>query len=83
MDFSFSKHAKERIHDRGLSQKIVSKTINTPDRILQKSECKQVFQKIVKENESTYLYRVFVNICKQPPLIITAYKTSKVDKYEY
>jgi len=28
------------------------------------------------------MLRVFVNRCKEPDLIITAYKTTKIDKYE-
>jgi hypothetical protein len=40
-------------------------------------------QKLIKEGNLKYLYRVFVNICKQPDLVITAYKTSKIEKYEY
>lgn len=83
MNFTFSKHARERINDRGLKHNIISTVLSNPDHIVQESDCKQVFQKRVKENESTFLYRVFINICKQPPLVITAYKTSKVDKYEH
>ena len=41
-----------------------------------------VYQELVIENNISYLYRVFVNTTKQPPMIITAYKTSKVNKYE-
>lgn len=36
---------------------------------------------MVLENNKTYLIRVFVNEAKTPPLIITAYKTSKIQKY--
>jgi len=28
------------------------------------------------------LYRIFVNVCKTPALIITGYRTSKIEKYE-
>lgn len=83
MEFKFSKHAKERINDRGLDYNTVLKVLNSPDHILQESDCKKIYQKIVSKNELTYLYRIFVNIYKQPPLVITAYKTSKIDKYEY
>lgn len=37
----------------------------------------------MKENDKFYLYRVYLNICKIPPLVITAYKTSKIEKYGY
>ena len=40
-----------------------------------------VYQNTILENNKTYLIRVFVNQHKTPPLIITAYKTSKIQKY--
>lgn len=53
MDLSFSKHAKERINDRGLSHKMISQTINESDDILQESDCKQIFQKRVEETKTS------------------------------
>jgi hypothetical protein len=41
-----------------------------------------VYQKIFLENNKPYLYRVFVNAGKISALVITAYKTSKTEKYE-
>jgi len=35
----------------------------------------------LNENSNNYLYRVFVNELKKPSVIITVYKTSKIDKY--
>jgi hypothetical protein len=81
MDFSL--HTKERIQDRRLNLETIVSVLEQPDAVLQESDCKQIFHKIIKEGGSKYLYRIFLNICKQPPLVITAYKTSKIDKYEY
>lgn len=83
MDFIYSKHAAERIKDRHLDKEIIRMVLDHPDSILTHTECKHIFQKLVKEDETKYLYRIFVNICKQPNVVITAYKTSKIDKYEY
>jgi hypothetical protein len=41
-----------------------------------------VYQILVIKNNISYLYRVSINTIKQPPMVITAYKTSKVNKYE-
>ncbi len=80
---AFSKHAVERIKDRHLDKETINFVLDEPDSILPGSECKQVYQKLVKEEDSTYLYRIFVNTCKESNVVITAYKTSKIDKYEY
>ncbi|WP_170864226.1 hypothetical protein [Fodinibius roseus] len=57
---------KKRIKDRGLNPQTINSIIEQPDAVLQESDCKKIFQKIIKEKESKYLYRIFINICKQP-----------------
>jgi hypothetical protein len=83
MDFKFSKHALERIEARHLDKKNLLSVLNDPDAIVTKTGCKIIYQKKIQEEDSKYLYRIFVNICKDPNLVITAYKTSKIDKYEH
>ena len=61
---------------------LIEEVLNTPDKVIINSKGVDVYQKLVIENNISYLYRVFVNITKQPAMIITAYKTSKVNKYE-
>lgn len=41
----------------------------------------EVYQSIFRENGQEYLLRVFVNSEKNPPLVVTVYKTSKIKKY--
>ncbi|MGI8635468.1 MAG: hypothetical protein ACR2KZ_08700 [Segetibacter sp.] len=41
-----------------------------------------VNQKVIEINKRSYLFRVFINENKQPPLAVTVYKTSKIDKYD-
>ena len=40
-----------------------------------------IYQSIIKEDNQMFLLRVFVNIDKQPNVIITLYKTTKISKY--
>ncbi|MBK6346003.1 MAG: DUF4258 domain-containing protein [Bacteroidales bacterium] len=82
MEFLFSKHALEQIHYRRLSLESVENVLYSPDVVIPDIEGVVVYQKLVVENNKSYLYRVFVNKLKTPPLIITAYKTSKTEKYE-
>jgi hypothetical protein len=82
MKYVFSKHADEQITKRNISRTIVDNVIANPGKIIMYDNCTKVFQSIIDEKENKYLYRVFVNICKNPALIITAYKTSKIEKYE-
>ncbi|WP_395053178.1 DUF4258 domain-containing protein [Flavobacterium sp.] len=77
MQFDFSLHSLEQIELRSISKEIVEFVINNPDDILLDSDNQQIFQKIV----DNYLYRVFVNNDKNPSLIKTVYRTSKITKY--
>ena len=54
--------------------------INNPDVIIRQDEEIEVYQGL--NFDRTYLYRIFVNTLKEPKLIVTAYKTSKIDKYD-
>ena len=79
----FSNHALERIENRNISKEIVLKIIDSPDSVSLQNDSVVVYSKIVEIDSKTYLYRVFVNSEKIPPLIITAYRTSKFEKHGY
>jgi len=40
-----------------------------------------VYQSVINEKGKNYLIRIFVNLQKQQPLVVTVYKTSKIEKY--
>lgn len=79
----FSNHALQRMENRNISKEIVLKVIDTPDSVSLQNDSVAVYSKIVEIDSKTYLYRVFVNSEKIPTLIITAYRTSKFEKYGY
>ncbi len=81
MEYVFSNHALIRMKSRSISSDIVLEVIIHADSISIQDESITVYSKLVEENTKPYLYRVFVNKEKNPPLIITAYKTSKIEKY--
>ena len=84
MNPQFSKHAEEQIIQRSLSKKKIIETIKFPDNIIsQENDKVKIYSKLINETEKLYLYRVFINTVKEPMLIITAYKTSKISKYGY
>jgi hypothetical protein len=82
MNFVYSQHALEQIELRGLAKSILDEVLNAPSTIVKQDDVVTVYQKLVIEEDKIYLYRVFVNLVKNPPLVITAYKTSKTNKYE-
>ena len=82
MNYLISKHAEIQLKRRGIAKKTVSEVISNPDTKTNIDADLVVYQKQMEEGDRNYLFRVFVNTNKTPPLVVTAYKTTKIDKYE-
>ncbi|KOH43191.1 hypothetical protein NC99_40150 [Sunxiuqinia dokdonensis] len=67
---------------RDISKEAVLLVVAHPDAVLEQQGV-SIYSKLVVENSKTYLYRVFINFKKSPALVITVYKTSKLEKYGY
>lgn len=83
MKFEYSLHALERMKARGILTEDVKEILDNFDIKESQDFTITVFSKIMKKNNKLYLYRVFVNETKQPPVVITVYKTTKIEKYGY
>ncbi len=69
---------------RGISKDEVSMVLQSPNQVIFDSEISEivVYQSIFKNLQGqNYLIRVFVNRTKNPKLVVTVYKTSKILKY--
>lgn len=58
----------------------IEDALTTPLNIIQEDGLR-VYQKLYHENKKPYLLRIFVNEKNKPPLVVTAYRTSKINKY--
>jgi SOS response regulatory protein OraA/RecX len=68
MKYRYSSHSLEQLQRRQINKIIVDEVLNDPDKIEVLEKCTKVFQKKFVDNKKTYLYRVFVNICKDPQI---------------
>ncbi len=75
--FTFSDHAVTEMQRRGISKDIVLKCMDEDAQVYPVRKGRVVSQKIIGK----YLYRVFVDIDTDPAVIVTTYRTSKVEKY--
>jgi len=80
MEFSFSQHAMEQMSRRRISEEVVKRAIDSPDLIIQE-ENYVVYQKMEESGAGKFLIRIFLNTSKNPPMVITVYRTSKISKY--
>ena len=76
----FSLHFIEQMQLRNISLEAVEDVLNNPQHITTEDDL-TVYQKLVYINSKQYLLRIFVNERKQPPVVVTGYQTSKVNKY--
>ena len=83
MEFEFSKHSFDQMGHRNISKELVLSILLRPDSKVDLDDTTRIYSKLVKEGPNNYLYRVFVNYVKDPLIIITVYKTSKIGKYGY
>jgi hypothetical protein len=83
MDFIFSKHAEEQMLRRNISKEAVAVVVSHPEQKITDSENPDitVFQSLIKEDGQTFLLRAFVNRTRQPNVVVTIYKTTKIHKY--
>ena len=79
--FNFSLHSIEQLTRKNITQEIILLFIESSSKEKSIKEGITFYQGTIVENGKMYLIRVFVNEEKIPPLIITAYKTSKINKY--
>jgi len=83
MNFVFSKHAEEQLIRRSLNRNIVESVVLSPEQILgdESDTDITIYQSIIKEDDKLFLYRVFVNTQLLPHVIVTLYRTTKIEKY--
>jgi len=68
---------------RQISESDVARVLATPEQVEKVREGREVYQSRMELGEppKTYLLRVFVDIDRKPPEVVTVYRTSKIAKY--
>jgi hypothetical protein len=77
----FSDHARFEMGRRGISEEEVSSVLRAPEQTEEQRPGRCVYQSRVVGLDKTYLLRVFVDVDRIPPEVVSAYRTSKIGKY--
>ena len=81
MNIIFSQHALDEMERRNITKEQVISVIENRVQVIE-LEGKNIYQeRITFPNNKIYLLRVFVNIVVEPNVVITVYRTSKINKY--
>jgi Domain of unknown function (DUF4258) len=83
MEIRFTGHALASMNRRGLSRKTVRTVIKEPDARLQRKGMREIRQRLVPMGPEgkLYLVRVVLDFTLDEVVVVTAYRTSRVEKY--
>lgn len=79
--YTLTDHAREEMARRGLPLEVVDSVLSQPEQILPLREGRVIAQGRVAVGGQEYLVRVFVDVDRTPAAVVTAYRTSKIEKY--
>ena len=82
-NYRLTDHAKAEMVRRKISPEEVAKVLAAPGQIEVVRPGREVWQSGIKAGQSPreYLLRVFIDVDRNPPEVVTAYRTSKIAKY--
>jgi hypothetical protein len=82
MVFKLSRHAREEMERRSISLPLLESVMDDPQQIVVERENLKAYQSVVDIAEKgSFLRRIIVDDAAEPPMVVTAYKTSKISKY--
>ncbi|MGE0127078.1 MAG: DUF4258 domain-containing protein [Blastocatellales bacterium] len=81
--YRLTDHAMDEMARRQISEQDVAKVLAAPEQTEEVREGRAVYQSRIESGEppKTYLLRVFVDVDREPPEVVTVYRTSRVAKY--
>ena len=80
-DYTISPHAEFVMHRRGLDEETIRRILERPEQRRMVRPGREMLQSRLELEGRIYLVRVFVDSDRVPPEVVTAYRTSKVEKY--
>jgi uncharacterized DUF497 family protein len=82
MNFRFSNHASEEMQKRKVLIATVEDILENPQQIFTQDEDTKIYQsQLDLGTGKVYLIRVFINDTIDPAVVVTVYRTSKIQKY--
>ena len=82
MNFRFSKHAESELVLRQIPRALAEEVLQRPQQIVPERSPKKAYQsKLDFGGGGIFLLRVIVDDTVEPAMVVTLYRTSKIDKY--
>lgn len=81
MKIVFSEHAKNQILERNILEGEIISTITNPDKIIKQTQGKFQVVKLIKKTGKKYLIVIIYHQANSTKKVITAFLTTKINKY--
>ncbi len=81
--YKLTDHARFEMTCRRIGEDEIAQVLSAPEQSEPVRPGRKVYQSRMTKGEppKTYLLRVFVDVDRQPPEVVTVYRTSKISKY--
>ena len=81
MDFVLTDHARKEAQRRQIPLEWIESILRQPEQVAPGTGRRKVLQSRVIAEGKTYLVRLIVEDWQNPPVVVTVYRTSKIEKY--
>lgn len=81
MRFRISRHARGELRRRRIPRAILDSVVESPEQVVPAHGGKHAYQSRVNFGGRVFLVRAIVDDSVDPATVITAYRTTKIDKY--
>jgi hypothetical protein len=82
MSFRLSRHAREEMIRRQIPSEWVDALLDVPEQTIEQPGGTEIRQsRFTTRDGKMYLVRAVVATAKQPAVVVTVYRTSKIEKY--
>ena len=82
-NYRLTEHAQEEMTRRQIRPDEVAGVLAAPEQIQSVRQGRNVYQSRIETGKppQKYLLRIFVDVDREPPEVVTVYRTSKIAKY--
>jgi len=81
LNYRLSTHARQEMERRGIPLPLVEEVLENPDQITPGRGALKAYQSKCDIGGKMYLVRVIVDDRADPALVVTVYRTTKIEKY--
>lgn len=82
MRFRYSQHAEDEMKRRGIPRELADGVLRQAQQVVPGHSSRKAYQsKVMFEDGRTFLLRLIVDEDMDPAVVVTIYRTSKIEKY--